>query len=244
MLEWLLLSRVAIPGFKCPSMHKRSSSRAASTKDKQGSALQTSSSSSRLVTSEIAIAGTKLYTLISEVTTIANGALERSNKTDGKQFQRMLWKSSLLATEEGLVERIESCVTELRTSTILVQLLEQTDSTTAEADVKRIAAKVDRALERLRRSASTWLERYSAARDCTYSQFKELLLTITTVLETSIQQVGLPMSCVVIWIHIFAFLVRAVQAFVECHYFSIRLDHKSSGFIICRIEVHARRSSF
>ncbi|EKM75331.1 hypothetical protein AGABI1DRAFT_80074 [Agaricus bisporus var. burnettii JB137-S8] len=92
----------------------------------------------------------------------------------------MLWKSSLLATEEGLVERIESCVTELRTSTILVQLLEQIDSTTAEVDVKRIAAKVDRALERLRRSASTWLERYSAARDCTYSQFKELLLTITT----------------------------------------------------------------
>jgi hypothetical protein len=64
-------------------MHKRSSSRAASTKDRQEALPQTSSSS---CASEIVAAGAKFYALISETTTIANEALE--GKTSGELSPR------------------------------------------------------------------------------------------------------------------------------------------------------------
>lgn len=169
------------------SMHKRSSSRAASTKDKQATVPLTSSSS---CTSELAIAGAQLHALISEATTIVNEASE--GKTNSEPFPWMLREANLFDTDEGLIDKIETSAKGLRTSAALVQLLEQVDSTTAEPEAKRIAAKVDRALERLRRSASAWLERHSATRDRTCSTLKELLLAITSVLELAIQEVGPP----------------------------------------------------
>lgn len=60
-------------------MHKRSSSRATTTKNTQGDRPPSSSSSSSYdVTNEHSIPGTKLYALISDVTGQLNAALEEN----------------------------------------------------------------------------------------------------------------------------------------------------------------------
>lgn len=90
------------------------------------------------------------------------------------------------------MDRIQSCSKALHVSTSLVPLLSLVASDATEPEMKRAAGKVDRALERLRRIISAWLERFSVTDDDqVISKAKELLSIITNVLELTIKEVTL-----------------------------------------------------
>jgi separase len=62
-------------------------------------------------------------------------------------------------------------------------------SNEAQTEAKRVAEKIDRALGRLRRSLSTWLDRPSAPSSQLFSAAKELFSAIMGVLNSTIQEV-------------------------------------------------------
>ncbi|KAF5357177.1 hypothetical protein D9756_006793 [Leucocoprinus leucothites] len=156
-------------------MHKRSASRTASSRSQKTAIPPISaSSSSPDVNNELVIAGSKLYTLITEVTALVNEEVE-GNK--GK------------AKEDDLVDKLQSCSTALRDSTTVVPLLRSVVSSEAEAEVLRAAGKVDRSIERLRRSISAWLDRLSSSSDQAFSSARELFSVIMDTLNMTIQQI-------------------------------------------------------
>lgn len=87
------------------------------------------------------------------------------------------------------MDRIRSCTETLQCSPALVPLLGLVSSDVAGADIKRIAGKLDRALERLRRVLSAWLDRFSTSEERDVLAVKQLLSVITSALESTIREV-------------------------------------------------------
>jgi separase len=78
----------------------------------------------------------------------------------------------------------------LADSAALTSLLQSVISVEAEAEVRHVAGKIDRALERLRRSISSWLDRLSATSDSVSAIAKAMLVVNMEILASVIQRVN------------------------------------------------------
>ncbi|KAJ3567488.1 hypothetical protein NP233_g6332 [Leucocoprinus birnbaumii] len=169
------VDHVSIPTGLKVLMHKRSSSRTTTSRNQTTSSRPISTSSSLpSVNHELLGAGSKLYTLLTEVTTLVGGAADGSTEKD---------------REDVLVEKLQLCCKILRESDDLTSLLQTTISNEADKEVQRAASKVDRAFERFRRSISAWLDGPSSSNDQVFSNAKEMLSVTTEILHSTIQKV-------------------------------------------------------
>jgi len=97
------------------------------------------------------------------------------------------------------VNKLYSCSNALRDSTALVTLLQGVILSETETEVQRASGKIDRALERLRRCITSFLDRSSPTNDQVFVNAKELFsviidalnLTISEVINTDINLKGL-----------------------------------------------------
>ncbi|KXN84922.1 Separin [Leucoagaricus sp. SymC.cos] len=107
-------------------------------------------------------------------------------------FRLLSSEFSVASENPGLVDKIQTCSSDVRDSTILVPLLCAIVLEAADSETKRVAEKVDRALERLRRLISAWLDRFSAVADQVFSSTKELFSVIAEILRLTIRDVIAP----------------------------------------------------
>jgi len=173
-------------------MHKRSSSRAESSRSRRiPNPHIPTSTSSREVKNELITAAAQLYTLLTELTALLNEVLEdKDEKEQGKSLYFIpLYTSSSILAGIDLVNKLYSCSNALRDSTALVSLLQGVISSETETEMQRASGKVDRALERLRRCITSFLDRSSCTNDQIFLNAKELFSVIIDALNLTISEV-------------------------------------------------------
>jgi len=171
-------------------MHKRSSSRAESSRSHRIPNPHIPTSTSREVKNELITAGAQLYTLLTELTVLLNEVLEdKDEKENGKSLYFILLYSRSILAGIDLVNKLCSCSNALRDSTALVSLLQGVISSETETEMQRASGKVDRALERLRRCITSFLDRSSCTNDQVFLNAKELFSVIIDALSLTISEV-------------------------------------------------------
>lgn len=171
-------------------MHKRSSSRTESSAGQRSDTLHILSSSCD-VKNELIAAGAKLYNLVTDLTVLINEVLDESKgKEKGENLNSIaLYTGKSIMAGVDLANKLHLCSNALRDSTALVSLLRGVVSSETETEVQRASGKVDRALERLRRSISSFLDRSSCTNDQVFLNSKELFSVIIDALNLTISEV-------------------------------------------------------